>query len=38
MDYSGERTMDGIIKYLQTNCFNKLVLDEEKKDEKTGDL
>ena len=37
-DYSGERTMDGIIKYLQTNCFNKLVLDEEKKDEKTGDL
>ena len=38
MDYSGERTMDGIIKYLQTNCFNKIVLDEEKKEEKTGDL
>ena len=37
-DYSGERTMDGIIKYLQDNCVNKIVLDEEKKDEKTGDL
>ena len=38
MDYSGERTMDGIIKYLQTNCVNKIVLDEEKKEETTGDL
>ena len=38
MDYNGERTMDGIIKYLQTNCANKIVLDEEKKEEKTGDL
>ena len=38
MDYNGERTMDGIIKYLQTNCVNKIVLDEEKKEEKTGDL
>ena len=39
MDYSGERTMDGIIKYLKTNCFNKIELDEEeKKDEKTADL
>ena len=38
MDYSGERTMDAIIKYLQTNCFNKIVLDEEKKEEKTADL
>ena len=37
-DYSGERTMDGIIKFLQDNCVNKIVLDEEKKDEKTGDL
>ena len=38
-DYSGDRTMDGIIKYLKTNCVNKLVLDEEetdKKDEKDG--
>ena len=38
MDYNGERTMDGIIKYLQTNCANKIVLEEGKKDEKTGDL
>ena len=38
MDYNGERTMDGIIKYLQTNCVNKIVLEEGKKDEKTGDL
>ena len=40
-DYSGDRTMDGIIKYLKTNCVNKLVLDEEetdKKDGKTADL
>lgn len=39
LDYSGDRTMDGIIKYLQNNCVNKLVLDEEeKKDDKTADL
>ena len=38
MDYNGERTMDGIIKYLQTNCANKIVLEEGKKEEKTGDL
>ena len=38
MDYSGERTTDAIIKYLQTNCVNKPILDEEKKEEKTGDL
>ena len=38
MDYNGERTMDGIIKYLQTNCANKIVLVEGKKEEKTGDL
>ena len=34
MDYSGDRTMDGIIKFLKTNCVNKLVYEEEKKEEK----
>ena len=38
MDYNGERTTDAIIKFIQTNAFNKVVLDEEKKDEKTADL
>ena len=42
MDYNGERTTEGIIKFLQTNAYNKVVLDEEKKeekkDEKTADL
>ena len=39
MDYSGDRTFEGILKYLKTNCYNKVEIDEEeKKDEKTGDL
>ena len=38
MDYRGERTTDGIINFLKTNAFNKVVLDEEKKEEKTADL
>ena len=38
MDYNGERTTDAIIKFIQTNAFNKVVLDEEKKEEKTADL
>jgi len=38
MDYNGERTTDGIINFLKTNAFNKVVLDEEKKEEKTADL
>ena len=39
MDYNGERTTEGIIKFLQTNAYNKVVLDEEeKKEEKTADL
>ena len=38
MDFNGERTTDGIINYLKTNAFNKVVLDEEKKEEKTADL
>ena len=39
MDYSGDRTLEGILKYLKANCYNKVEIDEEeKKDEKTGDL
>ena len=43
LDFSGERTVDGIIKFLKANCYNKVVLDEEekkdeKKEEKTADL
>ena len=38
MDFNGERTTEGIIKFLQTNAYNKVVLDEEKKEEKTADL
>ena len=43
LDFTGERSVDGIIKFLQTNCYNKVVLDEEekkdeKKEEKTADL
>ena len=38
MDYSGERTTEGIIKFIQTNAYNKVILDEEKKEEKTADL
>ena len=39
MDYSGDRTTEAIIKFLQTNAYNKLVVDEEpKKEEKTSDL
>ena len=35
-DYSGERNADSIIKYLEKNAYNKLVLGEEKA--KTTDL
>lgn len=35
-DYSGERNADSIIKYLEKNAYNKLVLEEEKA--KTSDL
>ena len=39
IDFNGERTTEGIIKFIQTNAYNKVVLDEEeKKEEKTADL
>ena len=38
IDFNGERTTEGIIKFIKTNAFNKVVLDEEKKDGKTSDL
>ncbi len=34
LDYNGERTADGVINYLKSNAYNKVVLDEEK----TADL
>jgi len=42
MDFNGERTTEGIISFIKTNAFNKIVYDEEKKDDKkdgkTSDL
>ena len=47
MDYNGERTADGIIKFIKANAYNTVVYEEEKKedekkddkkDDKTGDL
>ena len=39
IDFNGERTTEGIIKFIQTNAYNKVVLDEEEnKEEKTADL
>ena len=38
IDFNGERTTEGIIKFIQKNAYNKVVLDEEKKEEKTADL
>ena len=39
IDFNGERTTEGIIKFIQINAYNKVILDEEeKKEEKTADL
>ena len=39
IDFNGERTTEGIIKFIRTIAYNKVVLDEEeKKEEKTADL
>ena len=39
MDFNGARTTEGIISFIKSNAFNKIVDDEEKKDEKkTSDL
>ena len=38
MDYKGSRSTDSIINFIKENAFNKVVLDEDKKEEKTGDL
>ena len=39
IDFNGERTTEGIIKFIQINAYNKVILDEEeKKDEQTADL
>ena len=42
MDYNGARTTEDIIKFIKANSFNKVVDDEEKKDDKkdgkTSDL
>ena len=39
IDFNGERTTEGIIKFIQSNAYNKVVLEEEeKKEEKTSDL
>ena len=42
MDYNGARTTEDIIKFIKTNSYNKVVDDEEKKDDKkegkTSDL
>ena len=39
IDFNGERTTEGIIKFIQTNAYNKVILDEEEnKEEKTADL
>ena len=42
MDFIGDRTTEGIIKFIKFNAYNKIVDDEEKKDDKkegkTSDL
>ena len=38
IDFNGPRTAEGIIKFLQANAYNKVVLDEEKKQENNTDL
>ena len=38
MDYKGERNTEDIINFLKTNAYNKVILEEEKKEEKTADL
>ena len=43
IDFNGERTTEGIIKFLKEHCYNKVILveeekKEEKKEEKTSDL
>ena len=42
LDFNGARTTEGIINFIKSNAFNKIVVDEEKKDDKkdgkTSDL
>jgi protein disulfide-isomerase A1 len=38
LDYNGEKTADGVIKFLQEKAYHKIVLEEEQKEGKTGDL
>ena len=37
MDYNGERTVDGIIKFIKANAYNTVVYEEEKKEDAKKD-